>query len=122
MNRIRLLGMNLLAIFALTAVALSAQTQSAAAISDVDQHVKMLSEKLDLTTDQQAKVRPILQEMHDATEKIMQDESMSPDERAGLAKQVFYKADRKARQLLSDEQKKKLDQMEEDMHHGQHGN
>ncbi len=116
MNRLRCLAIGTLLAFSLLAGAQSPQPTNDAAASNIDQHMKLLTDKLDLTSDQQARVRPILQEMHDATEKTMQDESISTGERADNARQIFYKADKKARLLLNDDQKKKLDQLEAEMH------
>ena len=90
--------------------------------SAVEKHMTLLTEKLDLSSDQQAKVKPILQEMHDATEKFVQDESMSREERMDNVKACRYKADKKIRKILSDDQKKKLDQLEEEPHPALHGN
>ena len=81
----------------------------------------LLTEKLDLSSDQQAKVKPILQKMDDSAEKFLQDESMSLNERMDNVKACRYKADREVRKILSDEQKKKLDQLEEEMPSGLHG-
>jgi hypothetical protein len=50
-------------------------------VPTVEVQLKVLIEKLDLTGDQQARIRPILQELHDATEKIVQDKSLAREER-----------------------------------------
>jgi Spy/CpxP family protein refolding chaperone len=112
---------------ALTAAAQQANTSGEAqggsgSASAIENHMKLLSEKLDLSSDQQAKVKPVLQRMQDATEKFKQDESMSRDERMDNVRASRYKADRDIRKILSDEQKKKLDQLEEELHPGLHGN
>jgi Spy/CpxP family protein refolding chaperone len=124
MNRVRLLAIATLVTLALPLAARQASNsgdaQSAGAMPSVEQHLKVLGEKLELTSDQQDKAKPILQEMQDATQKYMQDESMSRDERRDYAKASRYKADRKLRQILTDEQKKKLDQIEEEWHSGSH--
>lgn len=91
-------------------------------MSALEAHLKLLTEKLDLTRDQQAKAKTILLEMQGSTEKFMQDQSMSRDERMDNVQAVRYKADREVPKMLSDEQKKKLDQLEQDMHLGLHGN
>jgi Spy/CpxP family protein refolding chaperone len=126
MNRLRLLAIATLLTLALPLAAqqasTSGDTQAASAMPSVEQHLKVLAEKLDLTSDQQDKAKPILQEMQDATQKYMQDESMSRDERRDYAKASRYKADRKLRLTLTDEQKKKLDQIEEEWHSGSQGN
>jgi len=127
MNRIRLLALGTILTLALTTVAQQATTASnghggSDAVSAVEAHLKLLTEKLDLTSDQQAKAKPILQEMQSSTGKFMQDESMSRDERMDNVRAVRYKADREMRKMLSDEQKQKLDQLDQEMHPGLHGN
>jgi len=127
MNRVRLLAIGTVVTFALTVVAQQPTTSSNArggsgGVPAVQNHMTLLTEKLNLTSDQQAKVKPILQEMHDATEKFFQDESMSRDERMDNVRACRYKADREIRKVLNDEQKKKLDQLEQEQHADLHGN
>jgi Spy/CpxP family protein refolding chaperone len=43
--------------------------------------MKLLSTRLDLTEDQRQKIRPILDDLHDATVKAVEDEGLSRDER-----------------------------------------
>jgi hypothetical protein len=109
----------LLTIGTLFLVALTAPAQPAtpdAEAPKVEAHLKMLAEKLDLTSDQQDKVKPILQDMHDAAQKAMQDESMSPDQRLDHTRAALDRADKQIRPLLNDDQKKKLDQFEQEHH------
>ena len=126
MNRIRLLALGTILMLALTAIAQQTTSSSnghsgSDGVSAVEAHLKLLTEKLDLTSDQQAKAKPILQEMQAATQKFMQDESMSRDERMDNVRACRYKADRAMRKMLSDEQKQKLDQLEQEMPHGLRG-
>jgi hypothetical protein len=82
----------------------------------------VLTEKLDLTGDQQARIIPILQELRDTTQKLVQDESMSREERLDHVRIWREKADKQIREILSDDQKKKLDQLEREPHSDLHGN
>ncbi|HZR16971.1 MAG TPA: hypothetical protein VFE51_06565 [Verrucomicrobiae bacterium] len=86
-------------------------------VPTVETHLTVLTEKLELTGDQQVKIRPILQELHDATQKIAQDDKLSREERLNKVRPERFKADKKIREILSDDQKKKLDQFL----HGPHG-
>jgi Spy/CpxP family protein refolding chaperone len=124
MNRLRLLAVATVLVFALGAVAQQTTTPDAhaVAVAPVEQHLKVLSEKLALTTDQQDKVRPILQEMHDGSQKLEDDQSLTADQRHEGMVPVFMKADKALREILTDDQKKKLDEMEAQMHGGPHGN
>jgi hypothetical protein len=124
MNRLRVFAVATLLMFTLGAVAQQSTTTPdahAVTVAPVEQHLKVLSDKLGLTTDQQDKVRPILQEMHDGSQKIADDQSLTPDQREAAMAPVFLKADKAVREFLTDNQKKKLDEMEAQMHHGPHG-
>jgi Spy/CpxP family protein refolding chaperone len=124
MNRIRLVAVGSMLMLAMGLVAQQSTGKPDgpdSGAAGVEQHLKMLSEKLDLSSEQQAKARPILQEMHDAHQKIAQDTSLSPEQRREKMRPSFSKADKKMREILTDEQKKKLDQMEQDAHMDVHG-
>jgi Spy/CpxP family protein refolding chaperone len=127
MNRTRVLALGAMLIFALTAAAQqpssgAQQPSSAGAVHDphamptAESHLKDLAEKLDLTTDQQMKARPIVQELHDASLKIAQNDSLSHEERTNRFRPIYEKADKQLREILNDEQKKKLDQLEQERH------
>ena len=119
MNRIRLLAAGTVLMFALNTTAQQSATSPdphAAAVAPVEQHLKMLSEELALTTQQQEKARPILQEMHDGSLKLEEDTSLTADQRQAAMHPLFMKADKEMRVFLTDDQKKKLDEMEAQMH------
>lgn len=121
MNRLRLLAAGTVLMFALSTVAQQAATSPdvhAVAVAPVEQHLKVLSEKLALTAEQQDKARPILQEMHDGSQKLANDQGLTPDQRQASMSELFMKADKEMRVFLTDDQKKKLDEMEEQMPHG----
>ena len=133
MNRIRLFAIAAMMMFALTVAAQQATTKAdhpaghsakdaPGGVPTAESQLKLLTERLALTGDQQAKVKLILQELQDASLKFVQDESMSRAERMDNVKAGRYKADRQIRELLSDEQKKKLDQLEQEPHPELHGN
>ena len=133
MNRIRLLAIGTMLMFALTTVAQQTTTQPGGpakgvsgdahdgGVPTVEGHLKVLTEKLDLTGDQQVKIKPILQELHDATQKLVQDKSLSREERLAKVRPQRYKADKQIREILSDDQKKKLDQYLQGPHSEMHG-
>jgi Spy/CpxP family protein refolding chaperone len=135
MNRFRLLAIGTMLMFALTAPAQQTPTGPGSTDKDangqhgaqgglptVEQHLKVLTEKLDLTGEQQARIKPILQELHDATLKIVEDKSLSHEERLAKVRPQRYKADKQIREILSDDQKKKLDQYLQGSHPEMHGN
>ena len=125
MNRLRLLAVGTVLMFALSATAqqtANSPDTHTPGVANVDAHLKMLSEKLDLTADQQDKARPILQEMHDGSQKLADDASLTPEQRHAGMMPLFMKADKEIREFLTDDQKKKLDDLEAQMHSGSHGN
>lgn len=130
MKHFRLLAMGMMLTFALISTA--QQTPSGSADTDkqqaqasvqsaVDQHMKILTERLSLSVEQQAQMKPILQQMMEARQKLMQDSSLSDEARHEKMKALHEKSDKQARTFLSEEQKKKLDEFEQEPH-GMHGN
>ena len=135
MNRFRLLAIGTMLIIALTAPAQQTATgpsgtgkdehgQGAAQgdVPTVEQQLKVLTEKLDLTGDQQARITPVLQELHDATQKVVQNKRLSREERLAKVRPQREKADKRIRAVLNEDQKKKLDRYERGPHPEMHGN
>lgn len=135
MNRYRFLFFTLgtALIFALVTHAQQATTTAGAAakntssgedasLPSVETQLRVLTEKLSLTSEQQNKIKPILKELHDTTEKLAQDNNLSHEERLAKVRPQRYKADEKIRAILNDDQKKKLDQYEQGPHPEMHGN
>ncbi|MGA9585461.1 MAG: hypothetical protein WBQ95_09050 [Terracidiphilus sp.] len=123
MNPLRLFAAGTVLMFTLSMVAQQPASSTDAhpvALAPVDQHLKVLSEKLALTADQQDKARPILQEMHDGSQKLEDDQSLSADQRHAAMSELFMKSDKQMREFLTDDQKKKLDEMEAQMQGGPH--
>jgi len=88
----------------------------------VDPQLKFLAATLDLTDEQQATIKPILQGVYDATVKISQDQSLSREERLARVRPFRMKAHDQIREILNDEQKKKLEQYMQGPHSEMHGN
>ena len=135
MNRFYSLASGIILIFALNVSAQQTATAPGSAdkgvqgrpamqddVPSADDQLKVLTIKLDLTNDQQAKVKPILQDLHDATVKISQDQSLSRDARLARVRPLRVKAHDQIREILNDEQKKKLEQYMQGPHAEMHGN
>jgi hypothetical protein len=108
---------SLVTLMSISMLAIGAQES----LPSVGEQLKVLNGKLDLTAGQQAKIKPILQHLHDATENVMQDDTLSHEERLAKVRPQRQMADKKMREILSDEQKKKLDQYENGPHEEMHG-
>ena len=127
MNHFRLLATGAMLMFALICPAQQTpdrpadpgkQHQQSAA----DGHLRALSERLDLSADQQVKIKPLLEQMLAASEKVRQDGSLSNEARQEKEKSLHGKADKQVRKFLNEEQKRKLDQLEQEPHPAMHGN
>ena len=59
--------------------------------------------------------------MHDGSQKLEDDQSLTPEQKHQGMMPVFMKADKALREILTEDQKKKLDEMEAQMHGGAHG-
>lgn len=88
----------------------------------VGQMLKVLTEKLDLTAEQQARITPIVQKLHDIQQTFVQDKSLSREERLAKLRPHRYKADEEIRKILTDNQKGKLEQYLQGPHPEMHGN
>ena len=81
---------------------------------NVADQVKDLTEKLTLTEDQQAKVKTILEDTRDQMQKIRADESLSQEDKMAKGRGLRETANGKIRELLTDDQKKKFDALEQE--------
>jgi hypothetical protein len=97
------------------------ETEKQDSLPTVEEQLRVLNEKLGLTAKQQAKVKLILQQLHDATENVMRDQTLSREERLAKIRPQRQMADKKLRRFLNDEQRKKLDQYEQGPHREVHG-
>ena len=84
-------------------------------MQSVDDQLKNLTEKLSLSTDQQAKIKPILEDTRSEMMKVMQDDSMSREDKMAKGRSLREAANGKIRDLLNDDQKKKFDEMQKEM-------
>ena len=84
-------------------------------MGNVDEHVKELSAKLNLTADQQTKVKAILEEHHQQMQAMMKDESMSKEDKHAKMESMHDSVHAKVREVLNDDQKTKFDAMVKDM-------
>lgn len=130
MNRIRLFAIGAVLMFALTTVAQQpgpganekqGQNSVQGAVPTPEEQLKVLTPRLDLTSDQVDKMKPILQQLHDGTQKIMDDKSLTREEQLARVRPLRYGARDQMLQILNDEQKK-LDEYLQGPHPEMHGN
>jgi Spy/CpxP family protein refolding chaperone len=85
-----------------------------------DDLVKDLTTKLNLTADQQTKVKTILDENHQKMQITMKDESLSKEDKHAKMKEMHESVHAKVRDILTDDQKPKFDAMVKDMEDSMH--
>ena len=90
----------------------SSQTQSQPGRPSIDDQVQILAQQLNLTSDQQAKVKSALEDQHSQVVTIAQDPSLQRDQKIDKIRALRQSTIAKVRGILtSDEQKQKFDQM-----------
>ena len=76
---------------------------------DPEQQTKMLSEKLNLTKDQQSKVKAIFTDHQKQMQSFMQDQSMSREDKRAKFEQMRGDTDSQVRGVLTGDQQQKFD-------------
>ena len=79
-----------------------------------DQHLQMLSEKLNLTDDQKAKLKPILQDQMQQMKVVREDSSLSEEQKRAKMKSVHESLHDQINAVLTPEQQTKFKQMRQD--------
>jgi Spy/CpxP family protein refolding chaperone len=88
---------------------------------DADGQLKHLTQALDLTTDQQAQIKPILAARDQQRQQIFADQSLAEADRHTKMKAIQDATRGKIEAVLTDAQKQKFETMHQHEHHGGHG-
>ena len=81
-----------------------------------DQQLARLAEKLNLTDDQKAKIKPILEDQHKQMMALREDTSMSREDRFAKFREIRKETFEKMHPILSPEQQKQLKKMQQMRH------
>ena len=79
-----------------------------------EQYLQMLSEKLNLTDDQKAKLKPVLQDQMQQMKAVREDSSLSEDQRRAKMKSIHESLHDQINAVLTPEQQAKFKQMQHD--------
>jgi periplasmic protein CpxP/Spy len=79
-----------------------------------DQHLAMLSEKLNLTDDQKGKIKPILQDQMRQMKAVHEDSSLSEEQKRAKMKSVHESLHDQINAVLTPEQQAKFKQMRQE--------
>ena len=88
-------------------------------MENVDQRLQTLSEKLSLTDDQKAKLKPILQDQVQQMKAVREDSSLSPEQKKSKMKSIHESVHEQINAVLTPEQQTKFKQMQQE-HMGKH--
>ena len=80
----------------------------------IEEEVKHLTKKLQLTDEQQPKIKAILQGQRDQMKALMEDSSATREEKMPKMKEIHESSSAKIKAILTDEQKIKYDKMEQE--------
>jgi periplasmic protein CpxP/Spy len=79
-----------------------------------DHHLQMLSEKLNLTDDQKAKLKPILQDQMQQMKVVREDSSLSQEQKRAKMKSIHESLHDQINAVLTPEQQAKFKQMRQE--------
>src|SRR5579875_1579086 len=91
---------------------------------DPDRQLQHMTKQLDLTSDQQSQIRPLLLDRQQKMQALWQDQSLSRDDRRGRAQSIQQDTRSKIEAVLHDQQKQKFEAMQARMQEhrrGMHG-
>ncbi|HWY55658.1 MAG TPA: hypothetical protein VNZ03_14420 [Terriglobales bacterium] len=80
----------------------------------VDQHLQMLSEKLNLTDDQKEKLKPILQDQMQQMKAVREGGSLSEEQKRAKMKSIHESLHDQINAVLTPEQQSKFKQMRQE--------
>ena len=82
---------------------------------DPDRALARLTRELNLTSDQQNQIKPLLVERQQKIQALFQDQSLAPEDRRRQARTISEGTHNSIKALLNDDQKQKFDAMQERM-------
>jgi periplasmic protein CpxP/Spy len=119
--RNKLLTLALGGVFALGTTAALAQDQAApppghpthAMRMDPEHQLADLTQKLNLTADQQTQIKPILVDRQQKLHALMQNQSLSQDDRRSQARSIMSDSNSRIEAVLNGDQKQKFEAMQQ---------
>ena len=84
----------------------------------VDQRLQMLTKRLNLTADQQEKIKPMLESESQQMQALHQDSSLSREDRMSKMQQIRQSTNDQIKGVLNSDQQQKFQEM---MNHQGHG-
>jgi len=82
---------------------------------DPDHQLARLTQELNLTSDQQTQIKPLLVERQQKMQALMQDQSVTPEDRRAQMRSISQGTNNSIKALLTEDQKQKFAAMQERM-------
>lgn len=82
---------------------------------DPNRQLERMTRELNLTADQQAKIKPLLAERQQKMQALMQDQSSAPEDRRTQMRSIAEGTNNSIKALLNDDQKQKFEAMQANM-------
>ena len=82
--------------------------------ADPDRMAKHLGKKLGLSSDQEAQIKPVLEERVQKMQALRADTSLSPQDRHTKARAIMQESNKKIEAVLNDTQKQQFEQMRQE--------
>ncbi len=82
----------------------------------VDEQLKHLTKRLDLSDDQQAKVKAVLEDQHTKMEALHNDSSIAREDKFGKMREIHENSSAQIKAVLNEDQQKKFDKMQQEQH------
>jgi len=86
-----------------------------------DQRLQMMTKQLNLTTDQQEKIKPLLESESQQIQTLRQDSSLSREDRMTKMQQIRQSTNDQIKSSLNADQQQKFEQMMSHQGHGRGG-
>ena len=81
----------------------------------VDEQVKRLADRLNLSDDQQSKIKPILEDQRQQMTSLREDTSLSREDRMSKMRSIRESTTSKISAILNDDQKRQYEAMQQEM-------
>jgi periplasmic protein CpxP/Spy len=86
-----------------------------------DQRLQMMTKQLNLTTDQQEKIKPLLESQNQQMQALHQDTSLSQEDRMSKMRQIRQSTNDQIKSVLNADQQQKFEEMNSRHGHGPGG-
>jgi periplasmic protein CpxP/Spy len=84
---------------------------------DPNKQLQHMTQELNLTSEQQSQIKPMLTDRQQKLEALSQDQSVSQDDRRTKARSIMEDSNGKIESVLNDQQKQKFEAMQQRMRH-----